>query len=596
MNKTVNYPASNTAMQTASADAQTVDRRLAPHLLAVRRCVTLHGLGWRAPSNLIRLMAALALMLVISACTAQQATQETLRVTVEVDGKQIPLQVPVGTTSQAALAQAGISLNNLDRVEPPSFTILAGGDVVRVTRIREVFTIQENEIPFERQTVHNESLPEGQTLMVQHGVNGSEQVTYRQVFENDVEVSNEVFKTETLVEPLPEILMIGVQKPFTPINIPGKLAYLAGGNAWLMEGSTRDRRPVVTTGDLDGRVFSISPKGDWLLFTRVEETLTSTGDEADSLPPINTLWAINLTAENPRPVNLKVQNVLHAAWVPGKGTTISYSSAEPRQTAPGWQANNDLQMITFASTGATVKSETLLDTNDGGLYGWWGTSFAWSADGSLVAYSRPDSVGLVNQERQELAPLVSILPFQTGSDWAWAPGIDWSPDGRVLYLATHAVKAGLENAESSPWFDLSALPLPAADQDGGIEAVAENSGPLINLVPQAGIFAYPVISPQQGEQGYQVAYLHAIFPEQSDSQRYRLALMDRDGSNRTILFPSDDRQGLKPQQVAWSPERMTNGRYWVAVNYQDNLWLVDTETGEAQPVTGDGLITHFDWK
>jgi hypothetical protein len=62
--------------------------------------------------------------------------------------------------------------------------------------------------------------------------------------------------------------MVGVQKPFTPMPIPGKLVYIASGNAWIMEESTGNRRPVVTTGDLDGQIFSLSPKGEWLLFSR----------------------------------------------------------------------------------------------------------------------------------------------------------------------------------------------------------------------------------------------------------------------------------------------------------------------------------------
>ena len=41
--------------------------------------------------------------------------------------------------------------------------------------------------------------------------------------------------------------MVGVQAPFAPISIPGKLIYLTGGNAWMMEGTTSTRRPLVTS-------------------------------------------------------------------------------------------------------------------------------------------------------------------------------------------------------------------------------------------------------------------------------------------------------------------------------------------------------------
>lgn len=517
----------------------------------------------------------------------QMTASSSVRVIIEVDGQQIPLQIQPGTTIQNAVEQASISLGSLDRVEPPSYQIISSDQTIQVTRVREVFTVEETTIPFEQVTLNNETLPEGRTLLVQPGVNGTERVTHRQVFENDVEVSNVVFKTEIVTEPLPEIIMVGVQKPFTPVAIPGKLAYLTGGSAWLMETSTGNRRPVVTTGDLDGRIFSLSPKADWLLFSRSERKISQNGETSDG--KINSLWAVDLTEEDSQPVNLKIDNVYHfAGWVPGKGLTISYSTVEPRSTAPGWQANNDLQMLTFAATGTVIKQETILETNAGGVYGWWGTTYAWSSDGELLAFSRPDSVGLVDLQNQNLVPLVDILPFQTGSAWAWVPEPGWSPDHGVLYLATHAPKPGFENPEESPLFDLSGL---AVNSD----PLGPN-GPLIAIVPQAGMFAYPVPSPLRADKGYSVAFLQATIPEQSDSKRYRLALMDRDGSNRQVIFPPQDHLGLEPQQVVWSPDPVQNGNFWIALNYQGNLWLVDAETGETEQVTGDGLLTHFDWK
>ena len=118
------------------------------------------------------------------------------------------------------------------------------------------------------------------------------------------------------------------------------------------------------------------------------------------------------------------------------------------------------------------------------------------------------------------------------------------------------------------------------------------------------MFAYPLASPLQpkasGEGAYQVAYLQAIFPNQSESSRYRLVVMDRDGSNRKVLFPTDDRSGgLSPQNDwgVWSPAPMPeSGNYAIALIYQGNLWIVDTVTGKAQQITGDGLTTRVIWK
>ncbi|MBE0695368.1 MAG: G5 domain-containing protein [Anaerolineaceae bacterium] len=542
-------------------------------------------------------LVSLLVFILLAGCAPIQTPQALIQVSIQVDGKQIALKLPAGSTAQTALDQGSIKLSNLDRVEPPGYTVLKTSDVVQVTRVREVFTVEEMTIPFEHRALNNETLPDGQTLLVQRGVNGTEQVTHRQVFENDTEISNTIFKTEVIVEPLPEIIMVGVQKPFTPVAIPGKLAYLTGGNAWLMETTTGNRRPVVTTGDLDGRVFKLSPKGDWLLFTRIEKKPAS----ADEEEKINSLWAVSLAEENARPVNLKVSNVIHFAdWMPGQGLTILYSTVEPRTTAPGWQANNDLQLLTFAASGAAINKETILDTNDGGFYGWWGMDFAWSPDGALLAYSRPDEVGLVDIENKKPIPINSIIPFQTGSDWAWVPGIGWAADHNVLFIVNHVPKAGLDSPEKSPLFDVAGLVI-----DGETFSA---DGPLISLAPQAGMFAYPVPSPQWQGGNYLVAYLQSSFPEQSDSKRYRLVVMDRDGSNRKVIFPAADRQGLDPQRVSWSPQPFeeagassaaltsNSSHPWLAVIYQGNLWLVDAQTGDPQQVTGDGLVTHIDWK
>jgi hypothetical protein len=104
-----------------------------------------------------------------------------------------------------------------------------------------------------------------------------------------------------------------------------------------------------------------------------------------------------------------------------------------------------------------------------------------------------------------------------------------------------------------------------------------------------------VVSPRldlpKPEQGYRIAYLQALSPLQSDQSGYRLAIMDRDGSNRLLLFPPEGEPGLQPQSVAWSPEGER-----IAVLYRGDLYLVDPATAVAQRITGDGQISAFDWR
>lgn len=523
------------------------------------------------------LLITLIVCLLITACVSKpNHTPATLRVTLIVDNQQIQTLVPSGSSVQNAIEKANIQLNPLDKVDPPTFTVIENPIQIKITRVTEEFILEEKVIPFERQTVRNEALPAGQTMLIQPGLNGVQQITYRILRENGVEVSRSIFKVTTLTESNPEIVMVGVQTPFTAIPIPGKLAYLTSGNAWIMENTTGERRPLITTGDLDGRVFSLSENGEWLLFTR-----KATGEDAEK--PINTLWMINTSEQNAKAVYLRVQNIVHFAdWVPGLGLTISYSTVEPRPTAPGWQANNDLYIMTVNERGGIIRKEKIIEENSGGVYGWWGTHYSWSPNGQQLAYARPDSIGIVDIEETQLIPLLDIIPLQTRSDWAWVPGLGWSSDSNFLYTVNHVANSSLTSAEESPDFDLSVILL----QDRQV----------INMVPQTGMFAYPSPAITQYNKHYPVAFLIANFPEQSESSRYRLAIMDRDGSNRKIVFPEDGAVGINPQKVIWSPHRNPEETQWIALIQAGNLWLFNPSSSQAQQITGDGSIVKMDWK
>jgi resuscitation-promoting factor RpfB len=525
-------------------------------------------------SSIIAALTGLLFLLLLSSCNSIPTTQTTVPVSIQADGKSLDVNVPVGSTVQIAIDKSGIKLSNLDRMDPPGLTVITSGLTITVIRVREAFDVTETIVPFERQTVKNESLPEGQTMLVQAGVNGSQQITYRIVYENDKEVSRSIFKTEVVSEAKPEIVMVGVQTPFTSVEIPGRLVYLTAGNAWIMEGTTGTRRPVITSGDLDGHIFSLSPDGKWLLFSRKASSTAKN--------QINSLWVVSLNKDIAKPMDLKVSNVVHfAAWVPGSSFTITYSTVEPRATAPGWQANNDLELLTFTSEGVTLKREEILKPNSGGIYGWWGMTFAWSPDGAELAYARPDSIGLVDFEKKELVPLLNITPFQTKGDWAWVPDLGWSDDHRILYTETHAPKTGFSSEEQSPLFNLSAL-------------ILHRSEP-VTLISQTGMFAYPSPSPLIDSKRFSVAYLQAIFPESSDTSRYRLWMMAQDGANQTSIFPPEGSTGLDPQPIIWSP-REDSGIQYLAITYQGNLWLIDPVNNKSQQITGDGTIKRVDWK
>lgn len=522
------------------------------------------------------LILTLLTMLFSASCGRPQATAGSIEIQLVIEGEVSSIAIPAGSTVQQALDDAGVILAALDRVDPPAYTTVDEGTVVEVTRVTERFEIEEIVIPYERQTIRNETLPEGETRLLQPGENGRQEITYRIIEEAGEEISRAPVKNVILEEPVPEILMIGTQSSHTPISIDGALVYISAGNAWLITGNSGNRRPIVVSGDLDGRVLELSPDGEWLLFTRLPS-------EADP-EVINELWIAPIDDIGGEEFDLGVRNVIHFAdWVPFDSSLIvAYSTVEASPSPPGWQANNDLKTIVLSDAGRVLRERTILEANAGGQYGWWGTSFAWGRDDDHLAYIRADSVGVVDFDNESFVEVREITPFQTLEDWAWVPGIAWGQDQQSLFFVDHGEPIGIENAQSSPVFHLAVS--------------TQRTGQHVLLSERSGMFAYPSVSPildvDTPEIAYHVAFLQAINPLESKDSAYRLVVMDRDGSNRRELFPSPGEPGLEPvlPGPVWSPSGER-----IAVIYRGDLWVVDVETGVGQQLTNDGQARIIDW-
>ena len=504
--------------------------------------------------------------IILASCNLTNAGK-SISVTIVENGSQTITKSTIGMSVKQVLDSAGVVTNALDKTSPALTTVLSDDTVITITRITEKFELEQEIIAFDQQTVKNESLPEGQSVLIQAGENGVQQNTYRVLFENGVETSRTFVNSEILQPAKPEIVMIGVQSPFTPQKIPGLIAYITSSNAWVMEDSTGNRRPVVSTGDLDGRIFSISPDREWLLFSR---SSTTEGE-------INSLWLVNLKSQNPELIATNISNVVnYADWIPGRSRAFSYSTVDPVPTAPGWNANNDLMIYRFNDDGEFLETRLVVDKNTGGISGWWGTTYEWSTDGSKLAFARPDSIGLVDLEDRSLIPLIDFDVFATGGDWAWVPGLKWSPDDLSLFTVLVPPAGTGENQSPS----LSVILLP--------------DGQVIHLVSNCGLFCYPIPSHTNMDGQYLVGYLSAILPDQSEISRYALKTMDRDASNQRKYYPGEGVQGLKPQIIEWSPDWQND--QMLAVLAENDLVLINTSSGAIKKVTGDGSISKIDWK
>lgn len=524
----------------------------------------------------------LVLLLSIAACNRisnplRAPTPSQFTVTIVVDGEALTHTTTAVTVAEA-LEEAQVHLGELDLVEPGEYLALEQGMVITVIRVLEQFVTTESEINYKQRIVRNEALPEGDRRLLQAGQTGVEQAVFRIEYHDGVEVDRRMVKQEVVNPAVDEIVMIGVKGAVTPVSIPGTLAYISGGNGVIMRTSSANRTALVTTGDLDGRVFSLAPDGRRLLYTR---SVPYTSSLTDTLPAFNSLWVVSttqiLTAS--QPISLGVESVLWADWSPD-GERIAYSTAKPIPQAPGWEANNDLWLIEWYDDGA-FSSEQLIDSSSGGIYGWWGAQYAWSPDGQYLAYGRANEIGIIDLATGEQESLLSYSVYHTYSEWVWTPKLTWSPDSLFLAAVVHGPPTGPESAEDSQVFDLWVW--------------AIDSSVSISLADGSGMWAMPAWSPmeKQGpERASRVAFLKAREPLESATSTYSLWIMDRDGSEARLYFPPEGEIGLQPQPIAWSPEGNQ-----IALVYGGDLYLVNTTNSgvTSRPLTSDANNSNPVW-
>jgi len=523
------------------------------------------------------------LLLLVAACGESVTSNTQIRVEL-VDGNVRRTYVYQQAVSvDEFLRRLDITLGELDRVNPSPFTQIQDGMTITIVRVAEEISCREQDLPFETRRIPTDALEPNSEEIAQSGVNGVLQVCERCVFENGARLSCSTTSQTVIREAQEQIIYYGTGGADVPIVVEGKLAYIANGQAWFIEGNARARRPLTTEGRLDGRVFDLSANGRQLLYSRQ----TDASDDPDFA---NELWAI-LDTGAPQPLRLLPDNVISGGWYPAETFTLTYSTAEPRQEFPGWEAYNDIYLMKIdPATGETVDFRDVVGVNAIGIYAYWGTTYAWSPDGSQLAWSRADSVGLVDLENGDFVTLATFPHFDPAivAKWVWQPDLHWSQDSQMLITTLHGPPYGTESPINSVVFNVAVL------------------SPRRNLLvasarPLTGLWARPRYSPIQedaaGFPDYRIAYLQARDPLNSLGGEYDLAVADRDASNPKIIFPPPDRVGIRPfnerqpTEFVWSP----SGTH-IAILYQGNLWLVEVDTGLAQQVTTDGQVSRPVWR
>lgn len=501
-------------------------------------------------------------------------------VAVVVDGETL-VGATAGPTVRDALADLGVAFDEDDRVAPAEISVVEDGMTIRVTRVETEAEITRRILAFERRTVIDVTIPTGETRLLEPGRSGVEELTYRIRREDGEQVERTLVRRVLLEEPRPEVVLVGGQVEHEPVVLDGTVASISGGNIWLIRTVSANRWRLTHSGDLDGRVFRLSPDGAYVLYTRATTSTASVERNEPAHAPFNTLWLIETNPGATHPVRIAVDNVLWADWEPscgewnlGSGCRIAFAAGAPAPGNPGWRAENDLVIAQpNPESGRLDDEQRIIEPSSGGAYGWWGTTYAWSPDGQRLAYARADEIGAVDVPTGTVATLASFPPYRTYASWVWAPTVGWSSDGAFIIAALHSPPEADPAPQDSPVFDIWTI---AAG--GNLQA---------RIASRAGMWAAPRYAPR----GDTIAYGQARSPSASGTSSYDLYVMDRDGSDARHLFPSSTDLGLDYPEYAWAP----SGNSLIVV-YRGNLYLVSLGDGTSSPLTADGISTLVDWR
>ncbi|NKQ37520.1 MAG: DUF348 domain-containing protein [Chloroflexi bacterium] len=516
----------------------------------------------KSPYKTLAILGSFWLILLAAGCRQpppEAAQQQPIPITLNADGRTFNLTTEAATVREL-LAEAGIELGELDEVSPPLFTPLQNEMEIAVVRVREDLEIVSESIPYERRFVRTDTMTaDDPPQIVQPGKNGLEEVTIRIVYRDDLESERWEAQRVVVEEPQDELVMIGIGANRENVPFPGLLAYISSGGAVLLRGTTAVPEQLNTGGQLDGRVFALSPDGRQLLYTRAATDTTKFN---------NSLWLIS-TERSAKPRELGVENVLWAGWNPAaEEPQIAYTTARSSDQPPGWEANNDLWLgLIPADEKADFEPEQLIEAYPA-LNGWWGGNYAWSPDGRTIAYAYANEVGLIDTQAEDETDLrrqlVEFTPYNTNADWVWVPTLTWSPDGRFLAFTQHG-----GDDEQAMQFD---------------SWVADTQSPLIaQFREQSGMWGHMRWSPNPDAS--QIAYLQTTNPLDSLRSNYTLWLMDSDGSNARQLYPPPGENSSFSRDanfMAWGPD----GRF-LAFIFDDDLFLLDLETNEVTRITQD---------
>ncbi|QYK51504.1 MAG: PD40 domain-containing protein [Anaerolineales bacterium] len=341
----------------------------------------------------------------------------------------------------------------------------------------------------------------------------------------------------------PTLGEVATQAPTEPACANAGLinvAYVKDGDVWLwVEGGMRTQ--LTAFGDvLD---LAISEDGCRIAYTRsLPNPMHDPAVEFVAPETLSELWVVSsdgatshalvdtaYLAAQPVPAGDNIVSVSRFEFQP-RSHTLAFNT-QMLHPGVGLTLRNDINLINVDS-GELV---TLLGVEQAG------GNFAFSPDGSQVAFSTPTSIGVINTDGSFLRrDLITYPMVITYSEYLYSPPLAWSADGNSLMVAIPPADGLAEGAPETAlwWIPLDGTP---AFEAGSVQAAFFVMGE-VAFSPDAG----------------RIAYLRPIGDPGSGMNELVVALSD--GSNESPVISDPQAYFL-----AWSPD---NSRYLYA--YMDS--------------------------
>ena len=133
---------------------------------------------------------------------------DKLKIAVTADGATKEERVRAGTVEET-LEALGISLGEMDRVEPGLMDPVSNGMEIKVMRVTVEEVKENQEIPFETISEPTEAFAKGVEVISREGKTGEKEITYRITRVDGIEESKEIIEEKIVSQPVSEILIVG---------------------------------------------------------------------------------------------------------------------------------------------------------------------------------------------------------------------------------------------------------------------------------------------------------------------------------------------------------------------------------------------------